>query len=253
MLHELNEAITKVSAALDAYKFNDAAKELYDFIWGDFCDWYIEASKVSPNIAVLDEVFGVILRLLHPFAPFITEELWNSMGYATSTIQFAAWPTAKAANASFVLETEALYGIVTAGRQLRNDNGVDPKKKIQFVIKPGKHNEFIRTETTFLTGILNAESIAIDEQYIPTGLTPSLVTTAATIFMVGAVDPAAEREKQTKQLADIAKQITGTEAKLANENFVSRAAPVAVQRERDKLVTLREQREKIQALLAKLV
>ena len=71
--------------------------------------------------------------------------------------------------------------------------------------------------------------------------------------MVGAVDPAAEREKQTKQLADIEKQITGTEAKLANASFVQRAAPIAVQRERDKLVTLREQREKIQALLAKLV
>ena len=253
VLHELNGAIVKVTAALDAYKFNDAAKELYDFIWGDFCDWYIEASKVSPNIAVLDEVFGVILRLLHPFAPFITEELWNSMGYATGTIQFASWPTAKAAGTSFVVETGALYGIVTGGRQLRNDNGVDPKKKVQFVIKPGKHNEFIRAESAFLAGILNAESVVIDERYTPTGLTPSLVTDAATVFMVGAVDPAAEREKQTKQLADIEKQITGTEAKLANASFVQRAAPIAVQRERDKLVTLREQREKIQALLAKLV
>jgi valyl-tRNA synthetase len=71
--------------------------------------------------------------------------------------------------------------------------------------------------------------------------------------MVGAVDPAAEREKLTKQVADIEKQIAGTEAKLANENFVSRAAPIAVQREREKLTALREQREKIQALLVKLV
>ena len=130
---------------------------------------------------------------------------------------------------------------------------MDPKKKVQFVIKPGKHNEFIRAESAFLAGILNAESVVIDERYTPTGLTPSLVTDAATVFMVGAVDPAAEREKQTKQLADIEKQITGTEAKLANASFVQRAAPIAVQRERDKLVTLREQREKIQALLAKLV
>ena len=253
VLHELNEAITKVSAALDAYKFNDAAKELYDFVWGDLCDWYIEASKVSPNIAVLDEVFGVILRLLHPFAPFITEELWNSMGYATGTIQFAPWPTAKTAGTSFIRETEALYGIVTAGRQLRNDNGVDPKKKVQFVIKPSQHADFFRAETAFLAGILNAESVTIEKNYTPTGLTPSLVTDAATVFMVGAVDPAVEREKQTKQLAEIEKQIAGTEAKLANANFVQRAAPVAVQRERDRLIALREQREKIQALLAKLV
>ena len=130
---------------------------------------------------------------------------------------------------------------------------MDPKKKIQFVIKPGKHTEFIRAETAFLTGILNAESVAIEENYTPTGLTPSLVTGVATVFMVGAVDPAAEREKLKKQLTEIEKQLAGTEAKLANESFVSRAAPVAVEREREKQKTLREQREKLQVLLIKLV
>ena len=249
VLHELNEAITKVSTALDAYKFNDAAKELYDFVWGDFCDWYIEASKVSPNITVLDEVLNAILRLLHPFAPFITEELWHSMGYASGTIQFTAWPAPTTTATSFVSETTALYGVVTAGRQLRNDNGVDPKKKVQFVIKPGKLADFFRTETPFLTGILQAELVTIDEHYTPTGLTPSLVTAAASIFMVGAIDPAAEREKLTKQLADIEKQIASTTAKLANESFVSRAAPIAVAREREKQQTLSEQAAKIRTLL----
>ena len=247
--HELNEAITKVSTALDAYKFNDAAKELYDFVWGDFCDWYIEASKVSPNIAVLDEVLNTTLRLLHPFAPFITEELWHSMGYATGTIQFTEWPTAQTGATSFREETEALYGIVTAGRQLRNDNGVDPKKKVQFVIKPSQQADFFRTEIHFLTGILNAELVTIDEHYTPTGLAPSLVTAAASIFMVGAIDPAAERAKLTKQLADLEKQIASTAAKLANESFVSRAAPIAVAREREKQQTLSVQREKLSALL----
>ncbi len=249
ILHEMNEAISTVSTALDEYKFSEAAKELYDFVWGDFCDWYIEASKLAPNIAVLDEVFNVILRLLHPFAPFITEELWRGDG----SIQFAPWPVAKPADMTLVPETEALYAVVTVGRQLRSDNSVDPKKKVQFVIKPSKHADFFRAETAFLTGILNAETVTINEQYTPTGLTPSLVAAAATVFMVGAVDPAAEREKLTKQLAETEKQITATEAKLANENFVQRAAPIAVQRERDKLAMLREQREKIQALLVKLV
>ncbi len=249
ILHEMNEAITKVSAALDAYKFNEAAKELYDFVWGDFCDWYIEASKISPNLDVLDEVFGVILRLLHPFAPFITEELWNNMGYGTGTIQFAPWPAARTGECRFLAETEELYALVTAGRQLRNDHGIDPKKKVRFVIKPDRFADFFRSETRFLAGILNAESVTIDERYTPTGLAPSLVTSAATVFMVGAVDPAAERAKLTKQLADIEKQLAATEAKLANENFVRRAAPIAVQRERDKLAALKEQREKVQLLL----
>jgi valyl-tRNA synthetase len=146
-----------------------------------------------------------------------------------------------------------LYALVTAARQLRNDSGVDPKKKVQFVIKPGKPAEFFRAELPFLTGILNAESVTVDANYSPTGLTPSAVTQAATVFLVGAVDPVAEREKLTKQLADIEKQIAGTEAKLANPNFIQRAAPIAVQRERDKLTMLSEQRDKLRALLVKLV
>jgi valyl-tRNA synthetase len=84
-------------------------------------------------------------------------------------------------------------------------------------------------------------------------VTPSLVTKAATIFMVGAVDPAAEKQRLTKQLSEIEKQLAATNATLANENFVSRAAPLAVEREREKQKLLREQREKIQALLVKLV
>ena len=133
----MNDAITKVSAALDAYKFNEAAKELYDFVWGDFCDWYIEASKVSPNIAVLDEVFSTILRLLHPFAPFITEELWAGTG-GTGTIQFAAWPQPRkvaGATAEHAAKVDELYELVSAGRQLRNDYQIHPSKEVDFVIK----------------------------------------------------------------------------------------------------------------------
>jgi len=138
---------------------------------------------------------------------------------------------------------------VTAGRQLRSDYGIEPRQKVSFVIKPSRHPDFIATEISFLTQILSAESLTIAAEYQATGLTPSLVTQAATIFMVGAVDPAAERERFTKQLADVEKQLAATNAKLANENFTSRAAPIAVQRERERQQQLREQREKIQALL----
>lgn len=252
ILCEMNDAITAVSAALDAYRFNEAAKELYDFVWGDFCDWYIEASKISPNLTVLRDVFTVILRLLHPFAPFITEELWHSLT-GGETIQFAPWPGARPADTSIVAPTNALYAVVTAGRQLRNDHGLDPKKKARFVIAPSAFADFFCAEIPFLTGILNAEAVTIDPAYTPTGLTPSLVTPAATVFLVGAVDPVAEKARLTKQRAALDAQMAGVEAKLANENFLAKAAPVAIQRERDKLAALRDQRAKVEALLVKLV
>jgi len=241
ILFEMNEAIAKVSGALDAYKFNEAAKEVYDFVWGDFCDWYIEASNV----------FNTILRLLHPFAPFITEELWRGMGNS-DTIQFAPWPKSGSiagATAEHAAKVHELYELVSAGRQLRNDYGIEPKKKISFAVKPSADEEFLRAEIASLKTFLNAEHVEISQNFMPTGVTPSLVTKAATIFMVGAVDTAQERQRLTKQLADVEKQLKATEAKLANDNFVSKAAPIAVQRERDKQQQLREQREKVQALL----
>jgi valyl-tRNA synthetase len=252
VLFEMNEAITRVSAALDTYRFNEAARALYDFVWGDFCDWHIETSKVAPHLEVLDEVFSNILRLLHPFAPFITEELWAGMGYGTGTIQFAPWPLPRAvagATAEHAAQVNALYGVISAGRQLRNDAGVEPRRKVRFVIKPGGEESFYRSETAVLTLLLNAEQIVIDPAYQPDGGTPSRVTPAATIFMVGAADAEAERRRLTKQLAEIDRQLAATEAKLANENFVTKAAPVAVQRERDRHQSLREQREKLVALL----
>jgi valyl-tRNA synthetase len=251
ILYEMNDAITKVSAALDGYKFNEAAKELYDFVWGDFCDSYIEASKVSPNIAVLDEVFNTILRLLHPFAPFITEELWAGTG-GSGTIQFASWPEPRpvaGATVEHARKVDELYELVSAGRQLRNDYNVNLQRVIDFAIKPTVYGKFFLDEVESLKRFLHAHEVIVDPNYNPKGLTPSLVTKSATIFMVGAVDTETERKRLTKQLEDINKQLAATEGKLGNENFVSKAAPIAVQRERDKQQQLREQREKVQALL----
>jgi len=254
MLFEMNDAITKVGAALDGYKFNEAAKELYDFVWGDFCDWYIETNKASSNIAVLDEAFSAILRLLHPYAPFITEELWRDMGYnrKDETIQFTSWPQPRevaSATAEHAAKMDALYELVGAGRQLRNEYNVHPQRVINFAIKPTMHGEFFLGEVESLKWFLHADNVIVDPNYISQGLTPSLVTRAATVFMVGAVDAEAEKKRLTKQLTDMDRQLAATDAKLANENFVSRAAPVAVQRERDKQRQLREQRVKVEALL----
>ena len=249
ILFEMNDAITKVSVALDGYKFNEAAKELYDFVWGDFCDWYIEASKVSPNIAVLDEVFNTILRLLHPYAPFITEELWAGTG-GSGTIQFAQWPQpheVAGATAEHAAKVETLYELVTAGRYLRNQYGIDPKQRLEFVIKPNANEDLFRDEIAFLKMLLNAANVTLDRNYLGGGT--GWVTNAATVFMVGTAAIEAEKKLLIKQLADIERQLKATDAKLANENFVSKAAPIAVQRERDKQQQLHEQREKIQALL----
>jgi len=253
ILFEMNQAIGAVSKALDEYKFNEAAKELYDFVWGDFCDWYIEASKVSPNIGVLDRVLGTILRLLHPFAPFITEELWRGMRAEVDTIQFAEWPQPQAvegATAELAAQVNSIYEVVGAARQLRNEYGISPKTMVNFIVEDKKQRFTTEDRITILRLIGNC-NVTITNSHAA-GADPSRVTNSATIFMMGAVDIEVERQRLTKQLADIEKQLAGTDAKLANESFVAKAAPIAVQRERDRQQQLREQRDKVRALLSAL-
>ncbi|MCX7887376.1 MAG: valine--tRNA ligase [Verrucomicrobiae bacterium] len=248
ILFEMNRTIRAVSDALDSYRFNDAAKQLYDFVWRDFCDWYIETCKLSPNVAVLDEVLSVILRLLHPFAPFITEELWRGQ----DSIQFAPWPNPRdipEATPQLAAMVDELYELISAGRQLRNDYAIEPKRKVDFVVVPNRNEEFFRSEQPTLKMFLNAAEVSVLNDFRPPGPTPSQLTRAASIFMVGAVDVEAERQRLGRQLADIEKQLAATEAKLADAEFVERAAPIAVQREREKQARLTEQREKLKALL----
>jgi valyl-tRNA synthetase len=250
VLFEVNQAIDAVSKALDEYKFNEAAKELYDFVWGDFCDWYIEASKVSPNIEVLNQVLGNILRLLHPFAPFITEELWRGMGYGADTIQLAEWPQAQAvpgATAELAAQVNDIYEIVSAARQLRNEHGISPKTLVNFIVVD-MNSRFTTEDRLIMLRLIGNCNVTITDSHT-VGADPSRVTKAATIFMMGAVDAEVEKKRLTKQLADINKQLSATDAKLANESFIARAAPIAVQRERDRQQQLREQHGKVQALL----
>ncbi len=135
---------------------------------------------------------------------------------------------------------------------MRNDYRIEPQRKVGFVIKPSADPDTPRAAGPALKNLLGADEVCIDPDYEPATATPSAVTPIGTIFMVGAVDPAAERNRLEKQLADIDKQLRATNAKLENDKFVSRAAPVAVEREREKQSRLTEQREKVTALLAAL-
>jgi valyl-tRNA synthetase len=267
ILFELNACIKTVHDAFESYEFNTAAKELYDFVWGDFCDWYLETTKIAANpqqsLEIFEHVFHNTLRLLHPFAPFITEELWRDLGYGNGeTIQFAPWPWPipevvmknLGATAEKSRAVEQMYELVRAGRQLRNDYNIEPKRKVPFVFKPlnAEITALLRAESDSLAFLLGAERISVDENYKPSGVTPSLVAEIATVFMPGAVDVGAERARLQKQRAETAKFLATIESKLANESFVARAPAQIVADEREKAQKLREQLAKIDALLAAL-
>ncbi len=254
ILLRLDAAIEGVSAALDEYRFSDAAQLLYRFFWNEYCDWYVEASKAtlggeqvelrSNTLAVMDFVLAHTLRLFHPFLPFITEELWHGLGFHEElpadqggrSLMQAHWPKPLGedfrAHYGLLPEDEARaaarYEVVTAGRGLRRDFNIASNKRVPFVFEPtlalGAHDaEVIRI-------LLNAESLEFVEAgwSAPRG-TPSSSTAAGRLFLplAGLLDVAAERERLGKEILKIEQELVKVRAKLSSETFVS-GAPAAV-------------------------
>ncbi len=266
ILAKLDDCIRNVSASLDGYKFNEAAQTLYGFFWGEYCDWYLEVSKSSLQgtdaalkanaCAVMDTVLSTVLRLLHPFAPFITEELWHGLGFAQGqTIQFTKWPEPTGlGDASEVDWVSKKYALIVAGRNLRAEKKIAPGKKANFKIqaKTADIASRLQRELPTLRILLNAEQIEfVGADFQSSAGTPAAVAELGSIFMPleGLVDPAAERKRVETQLVKLAKEIEGIDRKLANQDFVAKAPPAVVAQQRTKREELQRQQAELQKLL----
>ncbi|MBI5687299.1 MAG: valine--tRNA ligase [Verrucomicrobia bacterium] len=267
ILAKLDDCIREVSGALDRFEFNQAAQSLYGFFWGEYCDWYLEVSKsalqgtdaaLKANVcAVMDTVLSNVLRLLHPFAPFITEELWHGLGFAQGqTIQFAEWPKPTGlGDASVVDWVTRKHALVVAGRNLRAEKKIAPGKKANFKVQAKTPDIAARLqqELPTLRILLNAEQIEFvgADFQSPSG-TPAAVAELGSIFMPleGLVDPAAERKRIEAQLVKLAKEIEGIDRKLANQDFVAKAPPAVVAQQRAKREELQRQQAELQKLLS---
>src|SRR5438552_13039761 len=150
VLARLNETIDAIDAAYRDYQFNAVAQRLYDFVWSDYCDWFVEAAKTDifseddakkkSALTVMDFVLSAVLRLLHPFMPHITEELWSLLGFGKDSIQFAPPPEKLPLDnvnlTNIRRKVAALYDGVQVGRNLRAEAGIPSNTKLNFPIKP---------------------------------------------------------------------------------------------------------------------
>ena len=251
ILLRLGQAIDEVTTAFQAYRFTDATATLYRFFWSEYCDWYIESCKAvffgedherKKNVlAVVDFVMGNMLRLFHPFIPFITEELWHGLGFSNdmphdqggSTIMTARWP--KRLDKNFIelygLDDsidrliDAKHELVTQGRNLRAVYNIPFNKKVIYYLNPsGQLDEF---EVAVIKVLLNAESISNCND-VPKG-TPRISSVLGDLYLPleGLIDFEAEKSRLTKEVNKIEKEIEKVQVKLENTNFTERA-PIEV-------------------------
>jgi valyl-tRNA synthetase len=278
ILLKLDAVIRDLNTAFAEYKFSDATAALYRFFWSEYCDWYVEASKAvfygtdekrkANTLAVIDFVLSHTLRLFHPFIPFISEELWHGMGYATDmpddqggkTIMFAPWPKPfdEDFKAHYGLDdcwqeiVNAKYEFVTQGRNLRRDGNIPSNKKVKFILKPA--NYLPPHDLEVLKILLNAETLEVAPDYSPKKGTPTVRGQIGELFLPleGLIDVVAEKVRVQKEIEKIAAEIAKVEAKLNNPGFVQKVPPAVLEEHQDRLIEWQAKLAHAQAALAAL-
>ena len=249
VLARLNETIDAVEAAYGEYQFNTVAQNLYDFVWSDYCDWFVEAAKTDifgedeatkkSALAVMDFVLSAILRLLHPLMPHITEELWSLLGLGEGSIQFAV-PLEKVALDQVAdvpakrQLVSAIYQVVQAGRNLRAESKLPSNKKIRFILRTDEKSIFKEIPT--LKRLLNAEEVTLDPNYQASAGSPVAVTPLGEIFLaIPGGDKTRERERLDKEIGRIESDAKAVEAKLESRSFLDRAPAAVIEEHRQRL------------------
>ncbi|MDD6361406.1 MAG: valine--tRNA ligase [Christensenellaceae bacterium] len=262
ILSRLNNVVKEVTINLNKYEIGLATGKLYDFVWSDFCDWYIEATKpmlYGDNdrqklnaLTVLNYVLEEILRLMHPFIPFVTEEIFQCMpGHKKRALITEAWPKYNK-KFNYYKEAKAFEGvmeIIKAIRNVRNEMQVAPSKKIKVFIKAGEHAGVIGRLSTYIEKMAGVEEVAFIDEKPDEKRLSALVTSYAEIFIpLGElIDTDKEIARLNKELDNVRKEIARGEGMLNNKGFLAKAPRQLVEQETEKLAKNKELYEKLVA------
>ncbi|HOT46568.1 MAG TPA: valine--tRNA ligase [Spirochaetota bacterium] len=271
ILHRLNEAIREVQRGFEEYKFNDAAHAVYSFWWHEFCDWYIELTKQrlydkeggsqkSSDAArqVLFHVLKKSMQLMHPFMPFITEEIWDKIkDEKDGLILVSQWPAPRP-EFDFVAESEEtrlFQEIVYWIRNIRGEMNVPPDRKASVVFKTASDMiaTIIKREGVHIRALAKVDTITMDPAYAPSGTDASAVMNDIEIFMPlkGLIDFDKERARIDKEIARVRGDLDRVEKKLANENFTGKAPAEVIENEKTKRAEFAELLQKLEQSRAK--
>lgn len=263
ILSRYYEVVQQSRNDFETYAFGEAAKGLYEFIWGDFCDWYIELVKsrlqqdAEPNSKkaaqqTLAFVLEGILKLLHPFMPHITEEIWHTLTQTgeDKCLALQAYPEVQASLIEPDLEQqfELLFGTIRTIRNLRNDTDIKPGLKVTAILQSEspKERQILSDCAIYIKDLARVENLTITaslDAELGQTIAGVVGTVQVLIPLAGVVDLEALRVKLEKKLAKIEGEIKHTSARLTNQKFVEKADPQVVQVARDGLAEAEKQAE----------
>ncbi|GAB7388680.1 valine--tRNA ligase [Bacillaceae bacterium] len=268
ILHRLNETVKDVTRLLDQFEFGEVGRVLYNFIWDDLCDWYIEISKhhlygddetaKKRTKSVLVYVLDRTLRLLHPFMPFITEEIWQHLPHEGESITVAPWPQAqdRFVFPEAVREMTLLVDVIRSVRNIRAEVNVPLGKKVELLIKANNEEswQYLQRNRGYIERFCNTDRLEIGRDLAVPEKSMSAVVTGAELYLplAGLIDIEQELARLEKELATLNYEVERVQKKLANKGFVEKAPAHVVEEERRKEKDYLEKREKVKARIAEL-
>ncbi|MBC1234592.1 valine--tRNA ligase [Listeria booriae] len=268
ILTRLNETINTVTNLAEKYEFGEVGRTLYNFIWDDFCDWYIEIAKISlygddieakqTTRSVLAYVLDNTMRLLHPFMPFVTEEIWQNLPHDGVSITVADWPTVDPSQ----VDEEAsesmklLVEVIRAVRNIRAEVNTPLSKQIKLQIKPksDSHKAILENNISYIERFCNPETTTISFDIVPSKTAMTAVVSGAEIYLPleGLINIGEEIERLEKELSKWKKEVSRVQGKLSNEKFMAKAPEKVIEEERAKEKDYMEKKslveERIQSL-----
>ncbi len=268
ILTRLNETIEKVTALFDRFEFGEAGRQLYNFIWDDFCDWYIEMSKETlygdneaakqVNKSVLVYTLDQILRLLHPIMPFVTEEIWSKIPHEGDSLVVAAYPAVRPelTDETAAKGMEVLKELIRSVRNIRAEVNTPLSKPITLLIQTSDDaiDTFLKDNQNYIDRFCNPEELIISSELDAPELAMSAVLTGATIYLplAGLINIEEEIARLEKELDKWNKEVKRVQGKLANERFVANAPEAVVVQERAKEADYLEKQKAVEERIAQL-
>ncbi|HLL80981.1 MAG TPA: valine--tRNA ligase, partial [Ktedonobacteraceae bacterium] len=268
ILSRLAKLTESVTALIEDFQLGEAGRQVHDFFWADYCDWYVEIAKVQmqgdeaarrSTAGILRAVLDSSLRLLHPFMPFVTEEVWQYL-YRTSEPDTANWPASalivapwpRVNRAALDEDAEQQFGllqeVITRIRDARNQMNVEPAHRIPVMLAAGDFTAMLDAQAPLIEFLARTER---PQSHVALAQKPeqamSLLAGPVEVYLplAGMLDISKELERLDKEIAQAQQEIARTQGKLANEAFVSKARPEVVEREREKLLAQEERLGKL--------
>lgn len=266
IMAKAKEAAAEVTENLNNFRFSDAANAVYQFIWGTFCDWYIELIKpifYGENTDEIKEIRAVtawtldrILVMLHPFMPFITEELWDNLTLRSGKLIHAAWPTDETVNNADKNEIDRAIDIISAIRSLRASMNLPAGAKLHAFVKAAAAETLsvVERQKTLICKLARLEELdALGNREITKDMVQTVSREAAILIpLKGVVDFKAEKARLQKELETLNKNLDGYNRKLSNESFVAKAPAAVVAEEKRRQAEAMENKAKVEEALARI-